>query len=91
MPPVIYVNDNMCLIVTWNEPLSATLTFFAYGCSHCRCKNFYEYWITHLGFRMRGCYSHYVYFSVNCVPCKLILIFFRLQNPIKKKHDENLI
>ena len=84
MPPIIYVN-NMSLIATWNELRSATRTFFAYGCSHCRCKIFYEYWITHLGFRMRGCDSHYVYCSVNCISCKLLLHFFTLQNSIKKK------
>ena len=73
MPPIIYVN-NISLIVTWNESRSATRTFFAYGCSHCTCKIFYEYWITHVGFRMRGCYSHYFYFSVNCIPCKLPVV-----------------
>ena len=88
MKPIIFVNS-ISLIVTWNQPRSATRTFFAYGCSHCTCKMFCEYWMTHLGFRMRGCHVHYVYFSVDCIPYKLLLHFFTLQNSVEKKHDES--
>ena len=65
---------------------------FVYKVPFCNAANNicnYEYWITHPGFRMHGCYFYYVYFSIDCTPRKLLLHSSKLQNSIEKKHEES--
>ena len=33
---------------------------------------------------MRGCYFHYVYFGVDCIPYKLLLHFLHYKTQLKK-------